>query len=89
MKTIKIQLEIPEDLKPYVNANNSETKLRQNTMLLYPYILDKTILHGKTSEILGIAKLDLIGLYAQMGFSYLDLTMDYSWQLSKVNSNKR
>lgn len=43
-----------DDMKPYVNNNN---KLRQNAILLYPYILDRTILHGCTAEILGISKL--------------------------------
>lgn len=44
--------------------------------MLYPYILKRTISHGKDAEILGIHKLDLIDLYGKMGFSYFDQTMD-------------
>ena len=73
MNMVTIQLEIPEDMKPYVNNYN---KLRQNAILLYPYILDKTISHGRAVEILGISKLDLIDLYANLGFPYFDLTMN-------------
>ncbi len=73
MNMVTVQLEIPEDMKPYVNNNN---KLRQNATLLYPYILDRTISHGRAAEILGISKLDLIDLYASLGFPYFDLAMN-------------
>lgn len=73
MNMVTVQLEIPEDMIPYVNNNH---KLRQNAILLYPYILDKTISHGRAAEILGISKLDLIDLYADLGFPYFDLTMN-------------
>ncbi len=73
MNMVTVQLEIPEAMKPYINNDN---KLRQNAILLYPYILDKTISHGKAAEILGIAKQDLIDLYANLGFPYFDLTMN-------------
>lgn len=73
MNMVTVQLEIPEDMIPYVNSNH---KLRQNAILLYPYILDKTISHGRAAEILGISKLDLIDLYADLGFPYFDLTMN-------------
>ena len=73
MNMVTVQLEIPEDMIPYVNNNN---KLRQHAILLYPYILDKTISHGRAAEILGISKLDLIDLYADLGFPYFDLTMN-------------
>ncbi len=73
MNMVTVQLEIPEDMKPYINNGN---KLRQNAILLYPYILDKTISHGRAAEILGVSKLDLIDLYANLGFPYFDLTMN-------------
>lgn len=73
MNMVTVQLEIPEDMKPYINSGN---ELRQNAILLYPFILDKTISHGRAAEILGISKLDLIDLYANLGFPYFDLTMN-------------
>ena len=71
MKTI--EWEIPEEMKQYIDSTN---KLRQNAILLYPYILDKTISHGRAAEILGVSKLNLIDLYANLGFPYFDLTMN-------------
>nr|WP_252198619.1 UPF0175 family protein [Clostridium sp. MCC353] len=41
-------------------------------MLLYPYIQDCTISHGKAAEILGMHKLDLIVLYGKMGLPYIN-----------------
>lgn len=76
MNMVTVQLEIPEDMKPYIKAKSADDKLRQNAILLYPYILDKTISHGRAAEILGISKLDLIDLYANFGFPYFDLTMN-------------
>lgn len=49
---------------------DDEVQLRQNAMLLYPYIQDGTISHGKAAEILGIRKLDLIVLYGKLGMMY-------------------
>lgn len=76
MVLTKIEIEIPEEMKPYVDTDNMDAVLRRNALLLYPYILNKTISHGRAAEILGIHKLDLIDLYGQMGFPYFDLTMD-------------
>lgn len=41
-------------------------------MVLYPYITDLSISHGKAAEILGIRKHELIELYDELGLSYLD-----------------
>ncbi len=40
-------------------------------MLLYPYIKNETISHGRAAEILGIRKNDLIEIYDSMGLPYL------------------
>ena len=57
-------------MKPYIDSTN---KLRQNAILLYPYILDKTISHGRAAEIFGMSKIDL---YANIGFPYFYLTIN-------------
>lgn len=52
------------------------TKIKRNAMLVYPYIQDGTISHGKAAEMLGIRKLDLITLYGRMGLPYLDASKE-------------
>ena len=66
----KIEITIPEEMVPFVLAADDEVQLRQNAMLLYPYIQDGTISHEKAAEILGIHKLDLIVLYGRQGLKY-------------------
>lgn len=73
---MKIEIEIPEEMKLYVECKNPEEILQRNASLIYPYILNQSISHGKAAEILGISKLDLIDIYAKMGFSYFDMIMD-------------
>ena len=60
----------------YLNCANPETKLTRNALLLYPYILNQTISHGRAAEILEIRKSELIDIYDKLGYSYLDMTMD-------------
>jgi len=45
-------------------------------MLLYPYIKNDTISHGKAAEMLGIPKMELIELYGSLGIAYFDLTAE-------------
>ena len=45
-------------------------------MILYPYIQQGMISHGKAAEILGIFKIDLITLYGKTGLSYIDMSED-------------
>lgn len=70
MELRKIEITIPEAMVPFVLVADDEVQLRQNAMLLYPYIQDGTISHGKAAEILGIHKLDLIVLYGKLGMTY-------------------
>lgn len=53
-----------------------KTELTRNALLLYPYILNQTISHGRAAEILGIRKSELIDLYDKLGYSYLNMTLD-------------
>ena len=71
MSQKRIEITIPEEMVPFVLLSDGEAQLKRNAMLLYPYIQDGTISHGKAAEILGIHKLDLIVLYSRMGLDYL------------------
>ena len=74
--TESITIQIPVGMSKYLVAVNLETELTRNALLLYPYILNQTISHGRAAEILGIRKSELIDLYDKLGYSYLDMTMD-------------
>lgn len=72
MKQIKIN--VPEAVVPYANVEGDRAVLLRNAMLLYPYIKNDTISHGKAAEMLGIPKMELIELYGSLGIAYFDMT---------------
>lgn len=71
-----ITIEVPVGMSKYLTSMNPETELIRNALLLYPYVLNQTISHGRAAEILGIRKAELIDIYGKLGYSYLDWTMD-------------
>ena len=56
-----------------MNSKDKKEELKRNALILYPYIKDLTISHGRAAEILGIRKLDLITLYNEIGLPYLNM----------------
>ena len=74
--TESVTTKVPVGVSKNLVTMTSETELTQNALLLYPYILNQTISHGRAAEILGIKKSDLINLYDKLGYSYFDMTMD-------------
>lgn len=75
MTMTDVKIQVPDGMVSYVIANDEQSELMRNAMLLYPYIKNLTISHGKAAEILGIHKYELIDLYDQLGLAYLDQDM--------------
>ena len=76
MALVDVNIKVPTETAIYLEQSNQVIELERNALLLYPYILNQTISHGRAAEILGIRKNELIDIYDKLGFSYLDLTMD-------------
>ena len=76
MTMTDVKIQVPDGMVSYVIANDEQSELTRNAMLLYPYIKNLTISHGKAAEILGIRKYELINLYGELGLPYLDQDMD-------------
>ena len=74
--TKSVTIKVPVGMSKYLVTVNPETELTRNALLLYPYILNQTISHGREAEILGIRKSELIDLYDKLGYSYFDMTLD-------------
>lgn len=70
-----VKIRVPSDMKAYLTAKDSESELVRNAMILYPYINNLTISHGKAAEILGIRKYELIEIYDRIGLPYLNQDM--------------
>ena len=74
--TESVTIKVPVGMSKYLVTMNPETELTRNALLLYPYIRNQTISHGRAAQILGIRKSELIDLYDKLGYSYFDMTMD-------------
>lgn len=64
-----------------------KNELQRNALLLYPFIKNNTISHGRAAEIIGISKNELIDIYCNMGIPYL--TMDIAEIEDEVETWKK
>ena len=71
-----VSINIPDAMVEYTTVQNESTQLMRNAMILFPYIQNETISHGKAAQILGIHKMDLIAMYSTLGIPYLDQTKE-------------
>lgn len=69
-----VTMELPDEMISFVMPQSKEKQLVRNAMMLYPYIQEGRISHGKAAEILGIFKMDLITLYGKMGLPYIKMS---------------
>lgn len=74
MELTKFEMKVPVTLLPYLDGEDERNRLRQCALLIYPYIQDGRVSHGRAAEILGMRKLDLIMMYGEMGLPYFQQT---------------
>ena len=59
MECAKIDVTVPKEMQVYFSddyAVDSGEELKRNALLLYPYIHNNVISHGRAAEILGVKK---------------------------------
>ena len=84
-----VNMELPDGMIQFAMPKNKEEQFVRNAMMLYPYIQNGTISHGKAAEILGVFKMDLITLYGRMGLSYIEMSdEEIEEELAMVSSLK-
>lgn len=66
-----VNMELPDEMIRFAMPKSKEEQLVRNAMILYPYVQQGKISHGRAAEILGIFKMDLITLYGKMGLPYV------------------
>lgn len=72
MEMMTVPMTVPKGMAPYLDDTEQDHSFERNAMMLYPYIQDKTISHGRAAEILGVRKWDLIEFYNAIGLPYLN-----------------
>jgi predicted HTH domain antitoxin len=76
MEMVRVEINIPKDMTQFVVTSDSNIQVKRNALLLYPYIENRTISHGKAAELLGMPKLDLISLLSGMGIAYFNMDIE-------------
>ena len=71
-----------------LHSESKQEELERNAIIMYPYIRNGILSHGRVAQILGIKKLDLIRLYDEYGFPYLNSASDYEDDLRVVDELK-
>jgi hypothetical protein len=69
----EVSISIPDEMVVYVTPKSKQEELKRNALILYPYISNDTISHGRAAEILGISKCELIDIYDDLGLAYLSM----------------
>lgn len=87
MTLTDVKISVPSEMVAYINTNDKNIEMERNALLLYPFIKNMTISHGKAAEILGIPKWELIQLYGRLGLAYFN--MDISEVEEEVSCYQR
>lgn len=76
MTLTDVKISVPLEMVSYITSDDENMELERNALLLYPYIKNLIISHGKAAEILGIRKYELIEIYDRLGLAYLNMDID-------------
>lgn len=82
------KIKVPEQMVFYLHPETKQEELERNAMIMYPYIRNGILSHGRVAQILGMKKWDLIKLYDELGFPYLNNVSDYEDDLRMVDELK-
>lgn len=86
MDMITIPVTVPKGMAPYLEDAAEDRSFERNAMILYPFIQDLTISHGRAAEILGVHKYDRIDFYCSMGMPYLNQSVaDLEEELADIH----
>lgn len=76
MTMTKVEIDVPVEIVPYTVLEDKEAQMIRNAMLVFPYIKNGVMSHGKAAEMLGLHKIDLITLYGKLGLPYFDESIE-------------
>ena len=88
MALMETKIKVPEQMISYLQPETEQEELLRNAMIIYPYVKNGTISHGRAAQLLEMKKWDLIQLYDSLGFPYLSSVSDYEDDLRTVEELK-
>ena len=88
MAAAEIRIKVPEQMLVYLQSETAQEEMQRNAMIMYPYIRNGVLSHGRAAQILGMKKWDLIELYNRLGCPYLSDVSDLEEDLRTVEALK-
>ena len=85
LKMVEVKIQVPESMSSFIEPETEDDCIIRNAMIMYPYIKNGVISHGRVAEIIGIRKWDLITLYDNMGLPYLSSVSDFKDDLKTID----
>ena len=85
LKLVEVKIQVTESMSSFMEPETEDDCIIRNAMIMYPYIKNGVVSHGRAAEIIGIRKWDLITLYDNMGLSYLSSVSDYKDDLKTID----
>ena len=85
LKMVEVKIQVTESMAPYMEPETEDDCIIRNAKIMYPYIKNGVISHGRAAKIIGMRKWDLITLYDDMGLPYLSSVSDYKDDLKTID----
>ena len=73
MKSIKIEIEMPEEILKFIDYKNESYYRKAKEILMYQLIKENKISYGKAAELMGMSKIEYIEDLSEMGIPYFDM----------------
>lgn len=74
METATVTLKIPKAAAVYFADDDESLSNERKALLMYPYIKNGVLSHGRVAELLGMNKFELISIYERLGLPYLQMS---------------
>ena len=84
---VEMAIKIPKIIAKNIDPKTKRLTNTQYALLLRPLVDDLTISNGRAAEIIGMRKWDLIELYGELGYPYLNLSKEAMEK--EINAEKK
>lgn len=72
----EVTVKLPVDAVQYLVPTEETLRTEQHALMMYPYIKNGLLSHGRVAEILNMNKYELISIYARFGIPYINLSSE-------------
>ena len=67
-------IKMPEQAVQYVENSDETMMNEQRALMMYPYIKNGVLSHGRVAELLGMNKFELVAIYERFGIPFISMS---------------